>query len=648
MASNDAPGVAATDPVIRAKYIEERNKRLRAEGSTQFIKLSDSTRFSHLANDPWADHANLNALPSPLPSGSSVKFLILGAGYGGLLAAVRLMDEGYSAADIRLVDNAGGFGGTWYWNRYPGLMCDIESYVYMPLLEETGYMPRQKYSHGAELREQAERIAEKWDLQDKCLFRTKVHSAEWSDDEKRWTVKMTEGRGPKTSGEARDVVVKAQYVLSASGALTEPHMPNVPGVETFQGQLFHASRWDYGITGGSPEDWTLEKLKGKRVGIIGTGATAIQVVPQLARWAKELYVFQRTPSSIDVRGQKNTDPVEWEKITKTKGWQKHRSENLISYQMNTPNGEDLVNDSWTRMPAYSAAFGAPGVIALEEMPQHVTRLHDLDVERANRVRARVDEVVKDKTTAEKLKAWYPVWCKTPTFHDDYLPAFNQPNVKLVDTDGKGVEKFTETGVTAGGTDYPIDVLVMGTGFVSPLAGTGSPAHRAGIKIFGRGHLSLDDKWSQQGASTLHGVATHDFPNLFFQGPSQIGLTVNVRYVLDTLSSHIATILSTAEREAGNASREKLTIEVTKAAEEAWSLEILKRAPWFVGMVGCTPGFINVEGEKDRPVGTEEQIKSARGAPWGEGILGYIEKLSEWKKEGGLQGLEIAAEQYALN
>ncbi|KAF2012865.1 flavin-binding monooxygenase-like family protein [Aaosphaeria arxii CBS 175.79] len=639
MSTTDDAGVAANDPATRARYIEERNKRLRAEGSAQYIKLSDST-FSNLANDPWVDHEHLNSLPSPLPSGSAVKILILGAGYGGLLSAVRLIESGESAEAIRLVDHAGGFGGTWYWNRYPGLMCDIESYVYMPLLEETGFMPKHKYSYGPELRGQAVRIAEKWHLQDKCLFRTKVQSARWNEDEKRWIVKMTENRG--AAGKARDVEVKAQFIVSASGSLNEPHMPNLSGLDCFEGELFHTARWDYSITGGTPEDWKLEKLKNKRVGIIGTGATAIQVVPQLAQWAKDLYVFQRTPSSVDVRGQKLTDPHEWKRITAKKGWQKERSENLISYQMNTPDKVNMVDDAWTRMPGYAAAFGSPGIVSLDGMKEHVTRLHEWDAERSQRVRARVDDIVKSKPTAEKLKAWYPVWCKTPTFHDDYLPAFNQPNVQLVDTDGKGIEKVTKNTVVTGGTEYPIDVLIMSTGFVSPFEGSASPSGRAGIDIFGRGSLSMGDKWAEQGATTLHGIATHDFPNLFFLGPSQIGVTVNIRYVLDTLASHIANILSLSQKKIGNESPQDLIIEVTKDAEEAWSHEILTRAPWFVGVVGCTPGFINNEGETDRPTELVEKIKSARGAPWGEGMLSYTEALREWLKEGNLKGLKITA------
>ncbi|KAI8931842.1 hypothetical protein NX059_010748 [Plenodomus lindquistii] len=640
MAFTDAPGVAAIDPVTRAKYIEERNKRIRSEGAAQFIKVSETARFSHLADDPWVDHEHLNALPSPLPSGAFVKFLIVGAGYGGLLLAVRLIQAGFSADDIRLVDHAGGFGGTWYWNRYPGLMCDIESYVYMPLLEETGYMPRQKYSHGPELREQAERIAEMWHLQDKCLFRAKTESAEWSEAEKRWTVRITEKRGPIGKENARDVVVKAQYLLSASGALNHPHMPNVPGVNDFNNKVFHAARWDYNVTGGAPNDWSLDKLKDKRVGVIGTGATAIQVVPQLAKWAKQLYVFQRTPSSVDVRGQKDTDPLEWEKMTAKKGWQKERSENLISYQMNTPNGDNMVNDSWTRMPAYAAAFGSPGIVGLDKMPEHVTRMHEWDVERSERVRARVDEIVKNKATAEKLKAWYPVWCKTPTFHDDYLPAFNQPNVQLVDTDGKGIDRLTENAVVSGGTEYPVDVLVLGTGFASPVAGNGSPAYRAGMKIFGRDHLSIDDKWTQKGASTLHGVATHDFPNLFFLGASQGGITVNIRYVLDTQASHIANLLSKAEQENGQGAGDKTTVEVTTEAEEAWSAEILARAGWYIGLLGCTPGFLNNEGENEKRTETADQIKAARGAPWGEGMLSYCKQLKDYIEQGYRSGLEV--------
>lgn len=297
---------------LSQKFSLEAAKRLRPDGLAQFVRLQDSSsaRIRALAQDPWADHAALNAAPQ-VPDGSKTKFLILGAGYGGLLYAVRLLEAGLarSPEDIRFVDAAGGFGGTWWWNRYPGLACDIESYTYMPLLEETGYMPSKKYVLGPELLEHAGRIVDKWDLKGRALFRSTVKAVRWDEGEQSWSAEVTEGRGPEEA--SRKLTLKGEYLIVASGILTNPHVPKVPGLDEFSGPLFHTARWDYGVTGGSFEDATLTGLEGKRVGIIGTGATAIQVVPKLAKYAKELYVFQRTPSTVSWRGQRPTDPEEW-------------------------------------------------------------------------------------------------------------------------------------------------------------------------------------------------------------------------------------------------------------------------------------------------------------------------------------------------
>ena len=297
---------------VQEKYAQEVAKRLKPEGAAQYVPLKDSgsDRLEALNQDPWADHAALNA-KEPVANGATYKFVILGAGYGGLLAAVRLIEAGVASGpdDIRLIDTAGGFGGTWYWNRYPGLHCDTESYIYMPLLEETGYMPSSKYVPGPELLGHAERIAARWDLTDKALFRSKVEGVDWDDNTKLWNVDITEGRGP--GEERRELKIRAQYFLAVGGILKHPQVPRIEGLESFSGDLFHTSRWDYKVTGGSPEDPTLTGLQGKRVGILGTGATAVQAVPQLAKWAKEVYVFQRTPSIISWRGQRETDPEEW-------------------------------------------------------------------------------------------------------------------------------------------------------------------------------------------------------------------------------------------------------------------------------------------------------------------------------------------------
>ncbi|KAJ7788243.1 flavin-binding monooxygenase-like family protein [Mycena olivaceomarginata] len=565
-------GVAVPDPAIRQKYIEERNKRMRADGLGQFVRLADSTQFKHLQDDPWVDHAAFNAKTPVLSDGDDIKFLVLGAGYGGLLFAVHLIEAGFSAADIRMADGAGGFGGTWYWNRYPGLMCDTESYIYMPLLEETGYMPRFKYAYGPELRAHADRIAEKWGLTDKALFRTQSRGAQWDDAAKRWIVQLVENRGPTEP--KKEIKITAQYVLLASGILDAPHIPRALG---------------------------FEHLKDKRVGVLGTGATAVQAVPHLAKWAKHLYVFQRTPSSVDVRNQRPTDPVEWaNKIAAAKGWQRARSENFNSYLVNAPIGEDLVNDGWCHAPSYQA------------IPDHIARLHAIDLERSEKIRARTSEVVQDPGTAEKLKHWYPAWCKRPAFHDDYLPTFNRPNVTLVDTDGKGVEALTADAVVVDGTPYPIDVLVLSTGLLRG-------------RRWQRGVPRSVRKWVREGPGTLHGVATHGFPNFFFLGFSQAGLSPNFTYTLALLASHVGTTLAKAERRAGASDR--ITVEVTKGAEEEWAGEILKRASWFAALQGCTPSYM---GKVVDPV---EQLKAARGATWAEGIVSFTEVIRAWEDEG---------------
>ncbi|GKT89219.1 flavin-binding monooxygenase-like family protein [Colletotrichum tofieldiae] len=351
-------GAAALDFLaLNKKYTEEKEKRQRSDGNAQYIEIESDAQFSKLAEDPWVDHEKLNAQPSNLKDGDEVKVIVLGAGYGGLLFAIRFIQAGFRAEDIRLVDTAGGFGGTWYWNRYPGLMCDIESYTYMPLLEETGYVPKHRYSYGNELLAHANRMAETWGLTDKGVFRSQIKSYEWDEDAKRWLVVIEQGRGPNEAPVT--MTVRSQFVVLANGVLNHPKVAK--NLEAFEGGMFHTARWNYDVTGGNPDDLEnaqLTGLEGKRVGIIGTGATAIQLVPQLAKWAKELYVFQRTPSSVDERGQRPTDPEEWKKIANGRGWQKRRVENFNVFVAGGEAEDNLVADGWTGLKAYKALIAA--------------------------------------------------------------------------------------------------------------------------------------------------------------------------------------------------------------------------------------------------------------------------------------------------
>ncbi|KAL2825796.1 hypothetical protein BDW59DRAFT_179772 [Aspergillus cavernicola] len=632
---------------VRQRYTEEANKRLRPEGTSQFLQLNsaDEERLRALAEDPWVDHAALNAKASPIENHGTYRFFVLGAGFGGLQYAVRLLEDGIATADeIRLADAAGGFGGTWYWNRFPGLHCDLESYVYLPLLEETGYVPSHKYAPGQEIRAHADRVAEKWNLVDKTLFRTDIESTEWDDHAQLWTITSVERRGPSAAAIKR--IFRAQYVYLAAGVLTRPQVPKIPGIPSFSGPFFHTARWNYAISGGSQSDQRLTGLEGKRVAVIGTAATAIGAIPQVAKYASELYVIQRTPAYVKPRGQRPTDAGEFQtKVAGTKGWQYQRQLNLNSFLTNSPGPgvENLVNDGWTDIPAYSAVLGSPshGIVdpSPENLEKHADAFHVLDLPHMECVRARIDQLVKDPDTAAKLKPWYPSWCKRPTFSDTYLQTFNQPHVHLVDTNGKGPSRVTETGIVVAEKEYPVDIIIFSTGYKA-VTGNGSPSARTGVNIIGRGGQSLDTKWQATGAATLHGYATSGFPNLFFSGTNQATITGNNIFMLGLIAKHVAFWIAQAERRVGLGKR--AIIEVTREAEEAHSAEILKRAPFYSALAGCTPGYFNAYGENAAITDVHEKLKRARGTAWSEGAISFINHIEKWRDDGSLQGLSIVA------
>ncbi|OJJ38283.1 hypothetical protein ASPWEDRAFT_35909 [Aspergillus wentii DTO 134E9] len=613
----------------RLKYNEERSKRLRTDGNNQYLDLCSTDNLKSLLRDPWSTPAtNEN---TPLPKHHRV--LIVGAGYGGLLFAVRLIQSGaFTADEILIVDSAGGFGGTWYWNRYPGLMCDTESYLYMPLLEETGYMPTQKYVPGNELREHAERIAQKWGLEGRGVFQTAVKSLLWDEENLIWKADVLQN-----GGEAM-VNLTADFVILASGVVNIPKVPDFPGMEEYDGHTFHTSRWDYDYTCGSPEAPELTNLKDKRVGIIGTGATAIQAIPHLAQWAKELFVFQRTPSSVHRRDNRTTDAEWWDKEVKSKGpgWQRQRAENFDAFVSSIipPAEVDLVDDGWTKLSTYNALVGGPSNLE----PSYLDTLHSRDMESQNRVRQRVDDIVENKTTAEALKPWYSTWCKRPCFHDGYLQTFNRDNITLVDTQGKGVNRFTKTGVIVNpdNTEYDLDLIVFSTGY--NISARPSPASRADIPILGRNSTTMDQKWIR-GVATLHGVVTHDFPNLFFPGTSQAGVSPNFGFVLDQLSSHVSYIISEAIRQQG---KSKVIIEPSSTGEEDWTKLCLAHAKAFAGMTNCTPGYLNAEGGGSDTMCAEGKVLKGRKAVFGGGIAKYLEIIEKWRAEGNLEGLDVYA------
>lgn len=646
---------AAASPLpsaIQKKYDEERAKRLRSEGISQFVDFYALEKLKRFKQDPWVTKHPTGVSRATATEDNQCEILIIGAGYSGLLYAVRLLQAGFKREDIRITDSADGFGGTWYWNRYPGLKCDIESYIYMPLLEETNYMPTEKYCSGRELQEHADRIAKQYDLVDRAWFRRTVTKMEWNEGAKDWTTTYTQPGADGSESEAVTQSMRSRFVVLTTGFTLIPHAPQIPGIEKFQGDIFHTARWDYECTGGSPDNPALTELKDKNVGVIGTGATSIQIVPALVEWSKKLYVFQRTPSSVDRRDNCKTDPDWWRREHSKPGWQQARRENFTAFLSNiSPKPAiDLVGDGWTSMLSYSALIGSPDAAKAvtqhsgsSSVAAHAAALHALDLPRQERIRQRVEDTVTDPAVAAKLKPWYAGWCKRPCFHDEYLQSFNSPNVTLVDTDGKGVDRITENSLFAGGKEYKIDVLILSTGYRSPFLY--SPGGRVNIDIKGRNSTDLDNKWMTS-VTTLHGMMSHDFPNICWPGLSQAGGTPNFIHCMDLSAQHVSEILAKArqqtEQNTGSSSPYKYNfiIEPTEEGEEQWSQDIASMAGVFAATAGCTPSYINAEGEMDREVSQEVQNTRARGALWGKGFANFVEVLSEWRLRGVLTGLEI--------
>lgn len=619
------------------RYEQERQKRIRADGAAQFADVTRTERFHHLAEDPWYDADQPLHYPE-VAQGGHVRAIILGSGYGALLFAGRLIEAGISPDDMVLVDAAAGFGGAWYWNRYPGLMCDVESSCYMPFLEETGYTPKHRYSYGQELREYANLVAKNLGVDKRAMFRTTISKAVWDEESGVW---QTTSSKKLPNGRDEEIRLDADFFILAAGILVHPKIPLIPGIESFQGHSFHTGRWDYKYTGGSQQSPYMENLKDKRVAFLGTGATAIQAIPQLAKWAKELYVIQRTPSSVDTRGQSPIDPAEFAKLRTGKGWQRARQENFAAWLSNPPKSPevDVVNDGWTSFPSFSGLVGSPRIkdIPPEKTPEYIEYLHTLDLPRQLRIRQRVDSVVKDRAVAESLKPWYAGWCKRPCFHDEYLEAFNERNVHLVDTHGLGVEKITENSFWVEGKEYEVDLLILGTGFES--WGSGSPAYRAGITVIGRDGLSMDEKWDHLGVGTLHGVISRGFPNLFLPGGAQGGATVNQVHSMDIYASHVADIINQATKKA--AADEKVVIEPTEEGEETWTGVIMTNAHGLAGLLNCTPSYITGESDLLVEKSHEEQLLGARRVSYTPGILDFTQLLKAWQVKGDLEGLGVS-------
>ncbi len=608
MSGSDSPGTGENQQVtdsgrvdvdtLRQKFREERERRLRPNTNDQFPELIGP--LGDFLSDPYVDPDFTRP-----PIDDEVDALIVGGGMSGLLAAAELRKAGVKR--IRIVEKGGDFGGVWYWNRYPGARCDVESYIYMPLLEETGYMPSEKYARQPEIFKYLQLVGQKFDLYDDALFQTELTQLEWDETSQKWQAQTD-----------RKDRIAAKYVVLAAGAQHRPRLPAIPGIEEFKGHMFHTSRWDFGYTGGD-ENGEMRGLADKRVGVIGTGATGLQCVPTLAESAKELFVFQRTPSTVAERNNRPTDPG-WVEALRP-GWQRERMTNFVSLALGIEVSEDLVDDRWT----YAwRKLGRGFVDPPEGAPSSdVSEYERHDMELLDEIHARIDGIVEDKETAEALKPYYRYWCKRPGFHDDYLKTFNRPNVKLVDTHGRGVDAITPSGVVVDGQEYELDCLVFATGFDVGHGYLNSGA----FDVIGRDGLRLSEQWGN-GVRSFHGFFAAGFPNCFFTGFTQAGFTANVVHTLWEQAAHIAHVVGCVEDASAS------TVETTGEAVDEWQDEYANPNPATIKFwEDCTPGYFNSEGNARNPEGL-------LAGYYPKGALVYFDLLREWREEGSLRGLVV--------
>ena len=526
---------------IKQKFAEARDLRLsyRPDGRAQYTSELEG-ELAKYEIDPYAE-ANVDRAAIT----DTVEVLLIGGGFSALLTAARLRERGVES--IRIVERGSDVGGTWYWNRYPGAACDVSAYDYMPLLDEMGYVPGHFYAKGPEIFAHCQAIARKYNLYDLAVFQTTVTSTVWDAKTKLWTVSTD--RGDKMT---------AQFVICANGTLSKPKLSKIDGMETFKGHSFHTSRFDYKYCGTD-----LSNLKDKVVGIIGTGASAVQIIPRVGRAAKELYVFQRTPSAIDIRDDTPTDP-EWAASLQP-GWQEER----LAKHMKGPQISEEDKAALAALPR----------------DEKIRRQENQNIEHMMRIHRRVEEIVKDPKTAEALKPWYMHRCKRPCYDDEYLPAFNLPNVHLVDTDGKGVTQIGPRGVIFEGREYPVDVLIYATGFEVQVTGIYND-------IRGENGLELNEKYAD-GMRTVFGIHSAGYPNLFIMGGYQASFQFNLTFMLRTQGAHIAECIKYVRE------RNCATIDASPETEQWWVDEVIRHRGRTNRNKECTPGYYNFEGEENR-------------------------------------------------
>ena len=478
------------------------------------------------------------AQASPVRTVKAYDVVVVGAGFAGMYMLHRLRGLGFSA---RVYEQGGGVGGTWYWNRYPGARCDVESMQYSysfseELQQEWDWSER--YAPQPEILNYANHVADRFDLRRDIQFDTRVERVAFDAHAKCWSVTTSDGE-----------TVEAQFIVLATGCLSNARKPDIKGLESFKGPVYHTGSWPH-----EPVDFT-----GQRVGLIGTGSSGIQSAPIIAEQARHLTVFQRTANfSIPARNAALTDE-ERNNFRRTypeiRRFAREVARNGIFAEQ--PDRGALDDSDETRNGKYSARWERGGLTFMYVY-------NNLGLERsandtaANFVRGKIAEIVKDPETAKLLQPnSHPIGTKRICIDTDYFATFNRPNVSLVDIKTNPIEEITANAVRVAGRDHQVDALVMATGFD---AMTGSVAK---IDISGPGGRTLNEKWAE-GPRTYLGLMSAGFPNLFIiTGPGSPSVLSNMIVSIEQHVDWIADCLVHMRRQG------VATMEASGEAEDKW-------------------------------------------------------------------------------
>jgi cyclohexanone monooxygenase len=501
----------------------------------------------------------MSAQPSAAKA-ESYDVVVVGAGFAGMYMLHRLRGLGMTA---RVYEQGSGVGGTWYWNRYPGARCDVESMQYSYSFSEALQQEwdwSERYAPQAEILAYANHVADRFNLRPDIQFDTRVERAEFDERNGTWSVTTSDGK-----------TVSAKFVVLATGCLSNARMPDIKGLDHFKGKVYHTGHWPHeGV------DFT-----GQRVAVIGTGSSSIQAVPVIAEQAKHLTVFQRTANfSIPAHnGPLSAEQRDWFKknYPEVRRFAREVARNGIYTQQ--PDRGALDDGDNERRARYEAGWQHGGVVFMA-VYNNVLLDKAANDTAADFVRGKIGEIVKDPATAKLLQPnSHPIGTKRICVDTDYFATFNRPNVTLVDIKSNPIDAITENAVRVAGKDHEADALVLATGFD---AMTGSVAK---IDIIGRDRRTLNEKWAE-GPRTYLGLMSAGFPNLFIiTGPGSpsvlSNMIVSIEQHVDWISDCLAYL-----RDNG-----LVTMEATTSAEDKWVAHVNEvahatlypqAASWYMG------------------------------------------------------------------